>query len=33
MCHLEKGRNDTIPDELRGHAWGVVADLTNQQED
>jgi len=33
MCDLKKGRDDSIPDELRGHTWRVVADLTNQQED
>ena len=31
--HLKKGRDDSIPNELRGHAWRVVADLTNKQED
>jgi hypothetical protein len=33
MRHLEKGRDDSISDELRGHAWRVVADLPNKQED
>ncbi len=30
MCDLKQGRDDSIPDELGGHTWGVVTDLTNQ---
>jgi len=33
MRDLKQDRDDSIPDELGGHTRGVVADLTNQQED
>lgn len=33
MRHLKECRDDSISDKLRGYAWGVVTDLTNQQED